>query len=757
MLTNSSLKLLNSRYLYNLCISAVLVILCVGTIHAQETNSRSVLMEEVLVYGTKRSTAQQAQDTASQVSAYSAAQLEARQVVNIEDLSFATPNVQLDSVGTQASYASFSIRGLGIDNSTPSIDANVGVFINDVYSGQSFGIVTDTFDLESVEIYKGPQSLLFGRNVTGGAVLLRSRRPEVGGAFSANIKVGIESDQYLAAFGVEGDLVDNVLAGRLSVQTKDDSGSFSNAIAGDVGEQQSDLIRGTLVFAPNDTLTLTFIAENGSLEGDGSPVQDLNTNPDSPVDPVANIYTNAFPLRPDNDDFNVNHDFVGEGNVDWAQYNVNLTAELGNVTITNVLGLREVEAFASADIDGLPPQGLSSLYALDQDQISNEFRVNFNITDTWTSTVGLSYFEQEYDYVTGLQIAAIDTAPGGNDRLGGGTQEQKSQSIYWDNEIKLTDNFSLIGGANYSKEDKDVVLIARVQGSIADGTCEIARNTCDFSRGNPGSDSWTNLSPKVGFQWWLQDEAQLYGHWTVAYRSGFYNLRPWCDALVTNPTPTDVEKHTAIEVGIKTELDDGRYRLNAAIFRQDIDDLARSAGYVLSDGSPAQDLVNVGDARIQGLEIELIAQATNNLVLTAAFGLLDGDILDAKTDINGDGILGNRADEASALTRLSPKSYNLGIIYDADIGNGVLTLGANYNYRDEAAARDDNAAFFPEVAIINAGIDYTPNDGAWSLHLYGKNLTDKVIYSTLFPVSNGRVFAPIKEGKRVGLEFRYGF
>ena len=137
MLTNSSLKLLNSRYLYNLCISAVLVILCVGTIHAQETNSRSVLMEEVLVYGTKRSTAQQAQDTASQVSAYSAAQLEARQVVNIEDLSFATPNVQLDSVGTQASYASFSIRGLGIDNSTPSIDANVGVFINDVYSGQS--------------------------------------------------------------------------------------------------------------------------------------------------------------------------------------------------------------------------------------------------------------------------------------------------------------------------------------------------------------------------------------------------------------------------------------------------------------------------------------------------------------------------------------------------------------------------------------------------------------------------------------------
>ncbi|MEX1033361.1 MAG: TonB-dependent receptor [Cellvibrionaceae bacterium] len=728
-------------------------------VNAQTSDSaaRSPILDEVMVYGTKRSSAEQAQDTASQVAAFGSSQLEARHVLNVEDLSFATPNVQLDSVGTQASYASFSIRGLGIDNSTPSIDANVGVFTDGVYNGTGFGIVTDTFDLESIEVYKGPQSLLFGRNVTGGAVLLRSKRPNVGSGFDFNAKVAAETDQQIVAAAAEGDLVDNRLAGRLAVQYSADDGWFDNDQVGQTGAQDTELVRGTLVYTPSDVTMVTFIAENGRLYGDATPVQDLNTVLHSPVDPDSNQYTSRFPVRPDNDEFNVNHNFVGEGDVDWSQYTLETSWLLGGATITNILGYREVEAFASADIDGTPAEALSSLYVVDQNQLSNEIRLNVDLTEHWITTVGVAYFEQEYDYVTGLTIGTPDTAPGGNDRLGGGVQEHQSISFYWDNEYKITDTFSLIGGANYVKEDKDVLLVAREQASIADGTCDVTTNTCDFSRGYPGSDSWSNVSPKLGFQWWALDEAQVYGHWTVAYRSGFYNLRPCCDALVTNPTPTDVEKHTAFEVGLKSDLLDRRLRLNTAFFVQNIDDLARSAGYVLPDGAPAQDLVNIGDARIMGLEVDLLAQLTDRLVITAAAGLLDGDILDAKTDINADGVIGDHADESMALTRLSPKSMNLGFIYDMPLGNGILSLSSNYNYRDEAAARDDNGAFFPAATIINAGIDYVPNEGPWSFHLYGKNLRDEVVYSTLFTLSNARVYAPIKEGRRYGVEVRYDF
>ncbi|MBV1877001.1 MAG: TonB-dependent receptor [Pseudomonadales bacterium] len=737
--------------------SAGLLATSVGALAA---GSADVLMEEVMVYGTKKSAAESVQDIAGVVTAFGSAQLEAKQVINLEDLSFSTPNVFLDSIGTQRANASFSIRGLGIDNSTPSIDPNVGVFIDGVYAGVGYGIVADTFDLESIEIYKGPQGLLFGRNVTGGAVLLRSKRPT--GEFNFKAKIGAEEgEQYLGAFAVEGSLIEDVLAARVSVQYRDKGGYFENEFLHErVGAEKSELFKAAFVYTPTDDLELTLLIEDGNLEADGTPVQFHYDE-----DRIGTI-SSENPFIPSASSFDIRHDFVGIGNTEWTQFTFETVYQIGNGVITNIMAYREVDSHSTADVDGAAlSTPINTEYIVDQHQFTEEIRYNLAATDDWDLTVGLSYFAQEYEYANGLTVASIDTAQNlidgaVNDRFGGGLQDQSSISFYINNELRLTDTFALVGGVNFSKEKKSVVIIPRDVASLkidpdaADlpPICNHLSKNCDWSRGSAANEDWTNLSPKFGFTWQLLDEAQFYGHWARAYRSGFYNLRtPTPDAAV----PTDVEEHNAYELGIKSVLLDGSLRFNAAVFYQDIEDLARSAGRSIGD-IPVQDLINVGDATISGFEFDVMARLGDNLILTLAVGYLDGDITDPTVDLNKDGLI-DSGDKKLAITRLSEWTTSFSVTYDLQMGNyGVWSLRADHGYRAEAANRDDNFVFTPQTTIVNAGATFTPNVGNWSLSMYVKNLTDEIHYAGLFPLSDGKtMFAPVKEGRRYGIEMRY--
>lgn len=607
-------------------------------------------------------------------------------------------------------------------------------------------MVTDTFDLEGVEVHKGPQSLLFGRNVTGGAVLLRSVRPT--DEFNFKAKAGYEDgDQYTMAVAVGGGLTDK-LAGRIALQYRDQQGWFDNEFLDkDTGADTTEFARGSLTYSPTDTLEMSFILENGRTRGDGTPQQ-------YEYQPVADFPTDLNPFTPPSDSYDIRHDFVGEGDVDWTQYTFETVYELGAGRLTNTMAYREVEAFASADVDGnAETLSLTTEYQIDQHQFSNELRYNLTIADRWDTTLGFAYFTQEYAYMTGLTIATRDTDLSGSDRYGGGLQEQTSYTVYWNNEFRLSDTFALLGGLNYLKEEKDVVVIPRVASSNTEGVCSHLDRHCNWDAGTKADDNWNNVSPKIGFSWQALDEAQIYGHVTRAYRSGFYNLRtPTPD----NPQATDVEKHTAFELGIKSMLADGKIRLNGAVFLQKIDDLARSSGKDVG-GFPVQDLFNVGDAEISGFELDTVTQLTDNFVLTAAVGYLDGDIKKAKLDINTDGFVDSR-DEGLAITRLSQWTTNVGVVYDLHVDSGVLTFRGDHSFRARAPVRDDNAVWLPNVRMVNAGLTFAPSDGNWSVSLYGKNLLDEVIYNGLFPLARGAgvtMFAPVKEGRRVGLEWRY--
>lgn len=699
-------------------------------------SAAQTLMEVISVRGTKTTVAQSAQQVPAQVVALGAEQLAARQVVNIEDLAFSTPNVALDGVGTVPGVANFSIRGLGINSSIPSIDPHVGVFIDGVYAGVTYGVITDTFDLESIETFKGPQGLLFGRNVTGGAVLLRSARPT--GETGAKFKVGYEEEQLTLAGAVEGALGDK-LAGKFSFYQKDDKGSFYNStLDKDVGKDKTQTLRGTLVFEPTDDSKYTLIYEHGSIKGHGPIVQDKNSG--------------GLAISGGSDSFESAADEPGIADISWDQVTFEAGFDLGEGRVTNIMGYRTVDSYSLSDVDAQDGIGYHIRISLDQEQFSNELRYNISPTDNWDLTTGLFYFTQEFDNWNGRIHA------GGNFlRIGGGVQEQSTLGVFMNNDYHVTDNFVINAGLRYTKEDKDASIYTTA--NVINGATEFCTWEPLQCSGKPSvNDNVSNITPKVGFTW-INDghtEMLVYGHWARAYRSGMFNFRTEFE-----PKATDVEQHDSFELGIKTTTEDAKLRVNAAIFRNDVSDMVRETN-VPDDVNNAikQDIVNTADATIQGLEIDAMLLVTDSLVLTAAVGYLDGEYNKVLHDLNGDGAIDNE-DLTLNIPRLSDLTYNLGFTYDIAIGtHGALATRASYNYRSEAAYNDSNSSNFDDLRIVNAGLSYTPNDGNWKISLYGKNLTDTVVLGGLtgLPESlGGGYFAPLKKGRRYGVEFNYEF
>lgn len=179
-----------------------------------QQGSAGALLEEIVTTARKRTEAEAVQEVPIAVSAFGAAQIEALFLHRIDELGFLMPNVQMEQIGTFPGVQSFSIRGQGINSSIPSVDPTVGVFVDGVFLGTSFGVVLDTFDIESIEVLRGPQGLLFGRNVTGGAVLVRNRCPN--GEFGFRAKVGAtDNSELLTAIAIEGSLVEDKLAAKL--------------------------------------------------------------------------------------------------------------------------------------------------------------------------------------------------------------------------------------------------------------------------------------------------------------------------------------------------------------------------------------------------------------------------------------------------------------------------------------------------------------------------------------------------------------
>ena len=718
----------------------------------------SGLIEEVVVTATKK--AETLQDVPLAVTAYSADQLDALKVRDLKDLSIAMPNVSLEDVGTARGTANFSIRGLGINSSIPSIDPTVGVFIDGVYLGTNTGVVLDIFDLEAIEVLRGPQGLLFGRNVTGGAVLLRTKKP--GNKFEITGKSAVESglrgtgaNHYLVG-SVSGPVNDQFGA-RVSAYWNGDDGWHKNLFDGkDFGEADTFMIRPSAVWTPSDGLEFILRWEHGESDGDG---------------PAAQNH-----LLFDRDDFDFAVDEPGLYDNEWDQvtFETNLDVRFGDGTITNILGWRDTSQTTISDIDalddrlGLPIPFLFHATAVnEQDQFSNELRFVGRFADRFDLTVGTYYFTQDLFYQENRYIP-ISSGFTGRDFSGGGTQDHETWGLFAQTDIDITDTLTLNLGGRYTEETKEVEIASLLVNSKSpSGKVVLAPDispTCagmsfdNCIRDFTDRDRWTSFTPKVGLQWRANDNLQMYGFWTRGFRSGGYNLRN--TSPLAAPGPFDQESQDSFEIGIKSRPLDGRGRLNLAFYHNEIDDLQREVNMPDPLAGVVQIIQNTAEATIQGFEAEGQWLVTKNFLIQGSVGYTDGDYDTIHFDLTGDGMI-TKADRTLKLPRLSKWTYALGATFDhtlADLGHLIASL--NIAHRDKMAFNDSNTGSINAVDMLDANLALTTYDDKLTFSLYAKNLLDEAWSGGDSPLpfpAPGSTFSPLNKGRVTGLEMQLHF
>lgn len=714
----------------------------------------SVLLEEVLVTARKRE--ELAQDVPLSVTAYGAEQLEALKVRDLSNLSVAMPNVAMDDIATFRTIANFSIRGLGINSSIPSIDPTVGVFVDGVYMGQNAGLVVDLFDIRSIEVLRGPQGTLFGRNVTGGAILINTRRPAEELEFSARAAIdgNPNGDGGLTSYlmgSLSGPLSDR-LAFRLSAYASNDDGWFENLATGDdFGAADTTIIRPVLQWRPNDAVEVFLRWEHLESDGDG-PASQNHTNGLGIPGFFANFERDSFDFAIDEPGF---YDFEN----DLVTLEVNWDVGFGDGTFTNIFGWKDYVSTARSDIDAQPVWLFHAPAWNNAEQFSNEFRYNGTFRDA-TVTAGVYWFTNEVEYHERRELLGLATggvAPALT-QDGGGDYEVDSLAVFGTVDYVLNDRWTLLAGIRYTMEDKRADIASLVFN--VNRPCNVTEGSCPFDFRD--KESWDAVSGKLGFTYEMSDDQRLYGHWSRSHRSGGYNLRNTAvDTVNLGPGPFDEETVDSFEVGYKSELSGGG-RLNAALFFTQVDDMQREVNRADPIAGVVQVIRNTADAEILGVEFDGVFPLGDRTLLTASVGWIDPQYTRVKFDLNGDGVL-DREDKKLGLPRAAEWTYSVGLNHDADLGEwGRLSARVSYAYRDESFYTDSNLGYLLDQNRVDAGLDFHTADGRWVFSLYGRNLLDEVNHggdtqlpAVLGPLPAGGTFSPLGKGRVMGIEVTF--
>lgn len=727
----------------------------------------AALDAEIVVTATKKADAENVQSVPQAITALGAASLEAMKVRDLQSLTHAAPGVSLDQVGTVRGTANFSIRGLGINSSIPSIDPTVGTFVDGVYIGVNSGVVFDVFDLDSVEILRGPQGILFGRNTTGGAVLVNTGNPTKDWRFKASIGAEGPVDGGRGGAAMTGQAVlsgplSDTVGVKLGVFHNSDGGYFRNRFNnGKLGKAETTALRAGLSF-DFGALTISAKGELFDSRGDGAVTQNHGL-----------FSRDSFDVSINNEGFYDVRAWFGTLRADY---------ELGQGKLTNIFGYRHYTQSTDNDIDSTPLTLFHSVTGLAQEQWSDELRYNarFGALDL---TVGGFIFHQDIAYEEDRKLPTSSALV----FYGGGSQKHDVYGLFAAADVEVVPSLTVNAGVRWSQEDKEARVTfvrPRVPCSVIAATCPVSgTNSLIPTEVNGFTDkrSWQSWTPKLGLTWQAAERVLAYGHWTRGYRSGGYNLRITApaaflaNAAIAGSPAFDEEKVDSYELGLKLQTADKRGTLNLAAYRTNVKGMQREINLSSPTAGVAQSIYNTADARITGWEAEGRYRLGSALVLTGNVGFIDAEYTRILFDISGDGAIG-AADLALALPRVPRWTWGLGAVHEASLGEvSRLVSRVSFQHRSRYAYTDNNFGWVDASDNLDASVTwYLPVKGM-SVSLWGKNLLDQVQFGgdTQIPFGAGAfsdgnnrpfdprpaagTFSPIAKGRVVGVDFGVEF
>ncbi|NHO66107.1 TonB-dependent receptor [Aestuariicella hydrocarbonica] len=667
------------------------------------------MLEEVVVTAQKRE--ESLQDTPISLSAFGAQDLENKGIQTLDDLQANVPNLQLTPHPNSATTPRVFMRGVGNNDDQITQDPSVAVYLDGVYVARSQGLSMSVADIERIEVLRGPQGTLYGRNATGGAINFITARPEIGEwGFKQEVSLGNRHSQRLKTM-LNAPLGDN-LAARLSYLNTEKDG-FINNQGTDVdhfGDQDRDAWRADLLWQPTDKLELRYSYDRSNIHDSPALIARVDLHPQfTPTPSAAGEFVRD--LQP--------NDITSDG------HNLTITYDLNDhLTLKSISAYRALDSFTNQNYHaGLyaPLPLFTSTHTTDQEQWSQEIQL---LGDAWDSRleyiVGLYYFNEE-------GVDNDDTRKPLSDEVSFGEADIKNTALAafsqatWTPNV-LADRLRITAGLRWSQDKRSATLEER------DITLSSGAVT-DYPKG-VGDNTFTNVSPSLVVAYDLTDNINLYAKVVDGYKTGGFNTR--ASSIDFFNQGFDPENLRSYELGIKSELLDNRVRLNAAVFTSDYEDLQVN---VRSDGGdPTKtDVLNAGEGKVQGLELDVTALLTEGLTLNLSYGYLDADYEEI-VDATGSDIADN-----FRFTNAPKHSYTVDLNYDFPaLSFGQLSAHIGYTWQDEkytSSSVDDEKYIVDDYGLLNARLslsDVAFAGGNLRLALWGKNLEDQEYYTAHF-------------------------
>ncbi len=737
-------------------------------------------IEEVVVTATKRS--ESLQDVGIAVSALAGEDLRSGHVVTPRDLFQKMPNVAVQSNST-AGQLQLAIRGVSFATFSPIGVQPAIVFQDEVAqsSPQTAGLFI--FDSERIEVLRGPQNILYGRNTTAGAVNFISRKPEIGGGASGYAELSAGNYgviDFNAAMGTE---LGQDSALRIAVQSLNNEGYWDNLnIPGDkMGERNQHLFRAQLAVNASDRASWLFNLHGGASKGGQRPIKahglyvagdpggatcnDLDID-DHSSSCVGLFGTGTNPntdetwseLRDDRDNIEA---FGGSARLDW---------DFDNFTLMSLTAYEENAYDHWEENDGLEDIAFVLFrQKADTEQWSQEVRLTSSDDANVRWIAGLYMLTEDVTFRTSVPIL-LEFAENG-------LVNQKTDmfSGFGQVEFDISDALTFTGGLRWVREEKSGDAIAQFSDLTldTDGTLDpdngdlflfesLARFRSGPTSGGPFGETWNQWGGQLGLEYKTGNDALWYGHITRGEKGGQFTDAP--DAIIqgTFSTPVEPEEVISWEAGYKTTWANGTVQTNLAVFYNDYTN-QHAQITIPVPGGVASTVVNAAESEIMGFEAEVLVAPGNGWYLDLALGLLDTEITrDSVRDITDGAVV---IEEGRKLTNAPERTVNFGATREVQLDNGgLITANVNgryvsereYNLVDTAEVRDFTTD--PAFLLLNGHVEYLFGaEQQFRVSVWGKNLTDELYFNHIQEFGIGSTIGYMSNPRQFGVTFGADF
>ena len=705
---------------------------------AQTDQNAASSLGDIIVTAQKRE--EKLQDVPLAVAALSGAMLERAGVTDLTDIQRLAPSLAVEPFTTTSTTFVVFMRGVGAaDTEQPTRDAGVGIYLDDVYLGRVQGLTTQIADLERVEVLRGPQGTLYGRNTIGGAVKFITVKPKGEWGFKGSLDVG-ENDHFRALTTLDLPEIAGFSVKLSYLRTHRDGLVKNPGSGGDFGKQAGAAFRGAVRWKPADGLTIDYVYDRSHQDGTVQYSQRVGPNA-APFGFTVPLQTTRRDTAWRGTDLPLADNYKTDGHTLTAEWDIADALTLKSITAFR--GLKSRRLHDTQDGIGFP---ILNFGTLDMNEFSEEIQASGRFEDLGIDyVIGANYYKGDGQYQTATLASAFSLLipAGGPSRFRApllsdlavpvqSDFDNRSKAIFgqvsWTPHM-LDERLSLIAGGRYTWDRRANF---RTQGGVPFDT-------------RPSIQKFSSFDPTFTADVKLIEQAHVYVRYAQAYRSGGFNVRSFRDEPSYGP-----EKLRSYEVGLKTQFWDNRLRFNIDGFISKYKDIQVDG----TDTSNRVHTVNAGDATIKGIEIDAAFAPVRGLELSGSYAYLharpDGPLAFPFPVLGGTPVL--------ILPHIPKHKYNLAVDYSfPSFDLGTLSLHADYNWNDEEFSFAGGGRPRPSYGLLNgrltlSDISVGGDRGHLSASLWAKNLLNKS-YETFYLVG----MASFGEKRVIGVNLTYRY